>query len=195
MGAIVAVIMRTFLTLLAVALAAHTAHAQAPGLTMSFEQPVQSPMSAEDRQVLADGEIGQGQWGAGVLGSVVVGFGAGQAIQGRWHDTGWIYTLGESLSLGAVILALPAAFSGDCFDCGHRDTSTSDRAGYIMLGGLIAFAGFHIWEIGDALVGPSMHNQRFAEARARHPETYTVLPYVVPSASGNGGVAGLSLRF
>lgn len=161
---------------------------------MSFEQPpMPSPLSAEDRQILADGEVGAGQWGAGVLGSVVVGFGAGQAIQGRWHDTGWIYTLGEGLSLGAVMLALPVALSGDCGDCGSH--TNSDRAGYLMIGGLLAYTGFHIWEIGDALIGPTEQNRRFAEVRARHPETYTVLPYVVPSATGNGGVAGLSLRF
>ena len=188
--------MRTFLILFAVALAAHTAHAQAPGLTMSFEQPVQNPMSAADQRILIEGEIGDGQWGAGVLGSVVVGFGAGQAIQGRWHDTGWIFTLGESVSLGAVMFALPVALSESCYDCGRpHDTTNSDRAAYVMIGGLIAFAGFHIWEVGDALIGPSLHNQRFEDARRRHPETYSVLPYVVPSASGNGGVAGLSLRF
>jgi len=188
--------MRSFVVLFAVLVASSTAHAQAPGMTMSFEpsQPA-PPMSQEERQILADGEISDGQWGGGVLASVALGFGTGQAVQGRWHDTGWIFTLGESASLVAMIVSMPAAF-GDCFDCGPSHQHDQDRAADVLIGSFIVFAGLHIWEIGDAAIGPSEHNQRYRAVRARHPETYTVMPYVVPTHSGgSGGVAGLTLRF
>ena len=163
-------------------------------MTMSFDHPAVLPMSPEEREILAEGEISDGQWGGGVLASLAFGFGTGQAIQGRWHDTGWIFTLGESASLVAMVAAMPAAFS-ECYDCGPSAQRDQDRATEVLIGSLLVFAGLHIWEIGDAAVGPSLHNERFHEARARHPESYAVLPYVVPSASGTGGVAGLSLRF
>ena len=64
-----------------------------------------------------------------------------------------------------------------------------------MIGGMLVFAGLRIWEVGDAALGPSLRNQRFDAVRARHPETYSVLPYVVPTLSGNGGIAGIAMSF
>jgi hypothetical protein len=188
--------MRTLLILLAVTViggATRTARAQAPGMTMSYAQPVAPPMSPDDREILAEGAIDDGQWAGGVAASVLLGFGIGQGIEGRWHDTGWIFTLGETVSLGAVIFSIPAAFS-DCYDCGPGHNN-QERAADIMIGGMLVFAGLRIWEVGDAALGPSMHNDRFNQARARHPETYAVLPYVVPTLSGTGGIAGVSLHF
>jgi len=186
--------MRTALILFALAFVGRTAHAQAPGMTMSFDQRPQPVLSAEDRELLEAGEISDGQWGGGVLASVAFGFGTGQAIQGRWHDTGWIFTLGESLSFLAFVVELPTAFS-DCFDCGPSHQHDQDRAADIMIGSLIVFAGLHIWEIGDAAVGPSAHNARYREMRARHPELYMVQPFAARASNGTGGVAGLTLRF
>ncbi|MEO8840806.1 MAG: hypothetical protein ABI591_08495 [Kofleriaceae bacterium] len=190
--------MRTLLILLAVSLAAHTAHAQAPGLTMSFDPgPPQAPMSAEDADLLETGEIGPGKWLLGVGVATGMGFGMGQTVQGRWRETGWIFTVGESLSLTALVLTIPALFSGDCYDCSQREHSESNRAAYIAIGSLIAYAGFHVWEIGDALIAPVAFNHRYHAALARHPEAtqLAVTPFLVPSDRGSGGVAGVALRF
>jgi hypothetical protein len=193
-AAIIAVHMRIALLVLALAFVGHTAHAQAPGATMSFDPQPRPVLSAEDRQILEDGEVSGGQWGGGVVASVAFGFGIGQAVQGRWHDTGWIFTLGESLSIVAIIAELPATFS-DCFDCGTSHQRDQDRAADIMIGSLIVFAGLHIWEIGDAAIGPSEQNARYHAFRARHPEMYSVEPFAARASSGTGGVAGLTLRF
>ena len=45
--------------------------------------------------------------------SIIPGFGIGHAIQGRWLDKGWIFTLGEILSLGGLIVAGNMASSPD----------------------------------------------------------------------------------
>lgn len=173
---------------------ATAAHAQAPGMTMSFDQTRPPPLSQEDRQILDDGEVSDGQWGGGVLASVALGFGTGQAVQGRWHDTGWIFTLGETASIVTFVVTLPSAFN-DGFADGPR-SHAQDRAAEVMIGSLIVFAGLHVWEVADAAVGPSVHNQRYRAALARHPELSTVMPYVVPTLSGGGGgVAGVTLRF
>ena len=187
--------MRSLVVSFVVLVATTATHAQAPGMTMSFEPTRPAPLSQEDRLILDEGEISDGQWGGGVLASVALGFGTGQAVQGRWHDTGWIFTLGETVSIVAFVVALPSAFS-ECFDCGPSHQHDQDRAADVLIGSLIVFAGLHIWEVGDAAIGPSVHNQRYREVRARHPELYTVMPYVVPTLSGGGGgVAGLTVRF
>jgi hypothetical protein len=193
--------MRTLVILLVVSLAAHTARAQAPGVTMSWDPgpppaPI-SPMTVEDADVLETGEIGAGRWAIGVGVSAYVGFGLGQTVQGRWRDTGWIFTVGESLSLTAFVITLPALFVGDCYDCGSRHNASTDRAATIAIGSLLAYAGFHVWEIADAAIAPVFHNRRYRAALARHPEAtrMAVMPFLVPSDRGNGGVAGLSLNF
>lgn len=184
-----------FVFVFVLAFAVRTAHAQAPGMTLSFNPPPPPMMSAEDRQILDDGEISDGQWGAGVLASVALGFGTGQAIEGRWHDTGWIFTLGEGASMVAMIASLPTAI-GECWDCSVADQHRQDRAADVFIGSLIVFTGLHIWEIGDAAIAPSDHNQRYHAVRARHPEMATVMPYVVPTLSGGGGgFAGVAVRF
>jgi hypothetical protein len=188
--------MRIALTLLVLAFAARTVHAQAPGMTMSFDRPPPLPvLSAEDRQILEDGEVSDGQWIGGVAASIGLGFGIGQAIEGRWRDTGWIFTLGESASFVTMIVSLSAAI-GECWDCSAAETHRQDQAADVFFGSLIVFAGLHIWEIGDAAIAPAEHNERYHAMRARHPEMYSVMPYVVPSRSGSGGgFAGVSLRF
>ena len=156
-------------------------------------------MTAEDADVLETGEIGGGRWAIGVGVSAYIGFGLGQTVQGRWRDTGWIFTVGESVSLTAFVLTLPALFVGDCYDCSsaHHHNTATDRAATIAIGSLIAYAGFHVWEIADAAIAPVFHNRRYHAALARHPEAtqMAVTPFLVPSDRGNGGVAGLSLSF
>lgn len=189
--------MRTLMILLAVSLAGKAAQAQAPGLTMSFDPgPPPTPMTAADEDVLETGEIGPGRWALGAGVSAYVGFGLGQTVQGRWRDTGWIFTVGESVSLTAFFLTVPALFTAeDCYEHCHR--SNENRAAQIAVGSLLAYAAFRVWDFGDALVGPAFHNRRYREAVARHPEMtqMALRPFIVPSGRGSGGVAGLSLSF
>jgi hypothetical protein len=167
----------------------NTATAQ-PALAPTLPLP-QVP-TPEEREILATGEISTGAHVGGVVGSLFLAFGSGQAIQGRWSDTGWIFTVGEVASIVALVYGINRSYAGDCLeDPCHRNHAASDLA----LGGLIAFMVLHTWEIGDAIIVPSLHNQRYHEIAGRYgyARPLALRPYVAPH--GDGAVAGLSLQF
>lgn len=162
-----------------------------------YGAPVQ--LTAEEQELLSQGEISDGQHIGGGLVSLMFGFGVGQAVQGRYGDTGWIFTLGEAASMTAILVGMVQAF--DCVD-EFEDAScdSSDSAGFLFVGGLIGLGVFRIWEIVDAFSGPTRHNAKVRALRMRlgipQPMYTKVMPYVAPSLSRDGGgTAGLTLRF
>jgi hypothetical protein len=150
--------------------------------------PVQ--LSVEDQKLLARGEIGDGEHIAGGMVSLLFGFGLGQAIQGRWSETGWMFTLGQTASIGAILVG-----ASSCVSSSSRCEGSGTM---LVVGGVIGIVVFRAWEIADAFAGPSKHNQRVRELRLRLgmpiPAYGKLVPYVVPGDRG-GGVAGLTLRF
>jgi hypothetical protein len=126
-------------------------------------QPAPPPLTLEERQLLEDGEISDGQYIGGGLLSIFPGFGIGQAVQGRWSDRGYIFTLGETAAMGLVIYGIS---KNDCFlaiDPCHDD---SDGVGEFLVG-LLAYTGFRVWEIIDAWAVPPGHNRRVQNLRLR----------------------------
>ena len=155
--------------------------------------PVQ--LSAEDQKLLSRGEISDGAQIGGVAGNLFFGFGLGQAIQGRWGETGWIFTLGEVASITAMVVGFSRSL-----DCAFDDPSCSDEdegVGYI-LAGAIGITVFRVWSVVDAFAGPQKHNRRVRELRMRlgmpMPMYTRITPYVAP-VRGGGSVAGFSLSF
>jgi hypothetical protein len=134
--------------------------------------------------------------GGGVV-ALLFGWGIGHAIQGRWSQKGYIFTLGEGVSAGFMVWGM-VGLLGDCFEgCSEQ---REDRYVLLMAGGAIAASVFRIWEIYDAFAGPGQHNRRVTELRTRlgmPVPLYTRLsPYVMPNHDREGGgVAGVSLRF
>lgn len=153
-------------------------------------------ITEEERDILMRGEIDGGNIVLGGLGAIFFGFGVGQAVQGRWSDTGWIFTFGEIGTLGMVIGGVIDSVNA----CDEYEGSCSDSRGVtVMAVGLIGFAALRIWESVDAFTGPASHNRRVRELRMRvgygqYPGYYGMVPYVTPTGDG-GGTAGLSLRF
>lgn len=143
-------------------------------------------LSEKERSILQRGEITKGRYViGGILGTWPLGFGIGQAIQGRYSDTGWIFTAGELGSLAVMVSGM-----GDCLD-GNRHSSCS--GGTIVLGA-VAFVGFKIWEIVDLWAVPPEHNRRYHELKSRLGEDQmTFQPTLVPLA--DGGVLGLRVTF
>lgn len=155
---------------------------------------VQLQLSEEDRELIADGEISTGAHLAGGALAFFVGFGTGQAVEGRWGDRGWIFTVGEPVSLGLMIYGLGKSASS----CASEDGSSCGTSGVGYLAtGAIAYTGLRLWEVVDAFVAPVGHNRRVraAKLRAGMNPMYSAAPYIAPAQSGNGTVGGLSLSF
>src|SRR5436190_11246957 len=85
------------------------------------------PLTRDEYALLARGEISDGAQLGGGLAALFFGFGTGQAIQGRWGDTGYIFTLGEGATTALMIAGMVRMFE-DCVhvndvdkDCEHSD--------------------------------------------------------------------------
>lgn len=156
--------------ILALVLASTPAMAQPGQAPAPAPYPQQYPAPAQPVQVTPDeyellqrGEISQGQYiGGGILGSWM-GFGTGHAVQERWTDKGWIFTVGESIGFGFMMAGMIS-----CLDHAYDyDQSERDcREGYFW-GGFIALVGLRIWEIVDVWAYPPVHNRKVRELRAR----------------------------
>jgi hypothetical protein len=162
-------------------------------------QPAPPPamLTAEEQELLLDGEISDGQHAGGVVAAVVVGFGIGQAIEGRWSEKGYIFTLGEGGS-GVLFTYGLMKWLTNCVDhsgCADKDSNGPE----LMLVGLLGSVVFRVWGVVDAVAGPGEHNQRVRALRMRvggqQPYYGRLQPYVVPSQQGGGAVAGVGFTF
>jgi hypothetical protein len=158
-------------------------------------QPIQ--LTAEEHKLLERGEISDGAHIGGGIASLALGFGAGQAIQGRWSDTGWIFTLGDTASFVVLFVGISKSF--DCFGDIDGGCRADDGADNYIAAGLIGFLVFHTWEVIDAFAGPGSHNRKVRALKAKLgvPQpmyTKRITPYVNKTRDG-GASAGISLRF
>lgn len=168
-----------------------------PGQTLAGT----AELTPDEREALEKGEIGQARHIVGALvGTFVVPFGIGQAIEGRYLDTGWIFTLGEVAGISATVAGIATA----------ADTCTTSTSGagvslscsretnVLFWGGLFTYIGFRIWELVDVWGGPSWHNERYRRAKAKvegkSAQNGAWSPYVAPSG-GDALALGLQLRF
>ena len=121
----------------------------------------ESKSEQELNELLERGEISDGQKTGGGVAARVVGFGVGQAIQGRWLERGWIFTAGDLAATAMMVAGPILAFSYDCnAACMHRGEA-------LALGGSLLALGLRIWQASDAFVVPARHNARVRELRRR----------------------------
>lgn len=147
----------------------------------------------EERDLLESGTIGDGAAIAGGLLSIYPGFGIGQAVEGRYREIGYVFTLGEIAAYGGV---LAGAIS--LIDCTTDNCRNDNGAVVLLVGSALAYTGLHIWEIVDAFTAPSEHNRRVHALRRRYGyiDYARVMPYVArPHGADGGGTAGVSFRF
>lgn len=171
-----------------------------PGQTQpaasAYAQPgTQIQVTPDEYRVLVRGEYGTGEIiGGGILGTWF-GLGLGHAVQGRWSDKGWIFTFGEIGSVAMLTYGLARCIEEDYYYDDSRHDGC-DTGGLYLASGLIGFAVFRIWEIVDVWRGPIVHNQKLRELRWR---TGYGAPrwgvFAAPPAKGDGGIAGVTLRF
>lgn len=143
-------------------------------------------LTREEYELLRDGEISDGRVVLGVLGSWM-GMGLGQAFEGRWSDTGWIFTIGEPVTFMVGMFAvLGCSLDG----CNQRQKLIGGSA-------LFGYVGLRVWSLVDVIVGPREHNRRVRDLRMRlgEPVYARVRPYLVPADAGTGATAGLTFQF
>jgi hypothetical protein len=146
-------------------------------------------LTEDEQELLAQGEISDGRYIGGAVTSLFFGLGLGQAVQGRYSDTGKIFTIGELGSFTAVLIGAIGSIDSE----GNHDGSTA-----LLTGGLIGYVVFRAWDVVDAFTGPPSQNARLRQLRMRLglPAYAKVLPYVAPSMSRTGGgTVGVTFRF
>jgi hypothetical protein len=153
-------------------------------------------LTVDEQYLLERGFITDGEHIGGGLAAVFLGFGLGQAVQGRWSEKGYIFTLGEGASIVAMIWGASRTFG--CHDVESRCDESGAAA--LLVGGVLALSVFRVWESVDAFVAPPEHNRKLRALRMRLgmpvPMYSRVMPYVTsPKGDGGGAVAGLTLRF
>jgi hypothetical protein len=153
--------------------------------------PVQ--LTAEEHELLLDGEISDGQHFGGVAANIFVGLGVGQAIQGRWGDTGWIFTLGEGASSALAIYGMVELLD-NCVHTIDESDCDDDNGVAPLLIGLLGVTVFRTWSIIDAATGPGEHNRRLRSLKFRLGIPVQVAPYL-RKTTDDGATAGLTLRF
>lgn len=165
-----------------------------PGYAPNGLVPVQ--LTSDQMELLQKGEISDGQHIGGAVASLFFGFGIGQAVQGRYGETGWIFTVGEIASFTAMMVGVFQAFD----DCTFDDRcSDSNRGGELIIGGLVGLLAFRVWEVVDAFGGPPKHNRKVRELKMRlgmpvPMYTQRVVPYINRTRD-SGATAGVVFRF
>ena len=90
----------------------------------------------------------RGEHIGGAVTAGVVGFGTGQAIQGRWTSIGWVFTAGEL----AASVALGIGGSRIASHCPAGEASGCDDAGpALAITGALVLAAFRAWGVLDAI--------------------------------------------
>ena len=178
-------------------LVAHAQPGQTEPLGYYMQQPtVQLQLSPEQHDLLARGEISIGRYVTGGILSYALGFGVGHAVQGRWGDDGWVFTVGGSASLIAILYGLTQIDHRYDPETGQYNSSRHGHT--IAMAGIVGLVGFRIWEVVDAWVAPPIRNRKVRALKQQLGLAPPVLGfYLAPPQNPNasGGIAGLSLRF
>jgi hypothetical protein len=134
----------------------------------------------------SDEHIGVARYVVGGILGVYPGFGIGHAVEGRYKERGWIFTVGEGVS------ALFVAIGGvDCVVNDALSGQSNCNSGLLELG-VIGFFGFKIWEIVDVwAIPPSRHMISGVEK----PKPYEVTFGVIPPRREQPALVALNLRF
>lgn len=145
-------------------------------------------LTADEQELLAEGEISTGQVVGGFALSAWMGLGLGQAVQGRWSDTGWIFTVGEPATITVAMVTL--------LGCSVEGCTRGQEA--IGIASIFGYVGLRVWSLVDVVTGPSEHNRRLRNLKMRlgdMPAYARVRPYLLPAQVGSGATAGLTLQF
>ena len=121
-------------------------------------------LTPRQQEILDEGPILDGPYvTGGVLGSLF-GFGIGHAIQGRYGQRGWIFTLSEVAGVGLL-----ASGSNNCINTynssNYYQNNCSPSAAFVV--GELILVGFRIWEIVDLWATPPAMNAKYRRLKKK----------------------------
>lgn len=154
----------------------------------------QVALSESDQRILERGEISTARYIiGGVLGTYPLGLGIGHAIQGRYLESGWIFTAGELGSIGLIVIGF-----SNCLDNTWSNRSCGSNLAINL--GVVGLIGFKVWEIIDLWAVPPELNRRYYELQNRISTRVKVRPALLPIANyktgrTEGAMLGLQLSF
>ena len=123
--------------------------------------------------------ISNGRYIGGGVASIFLGFGIGHAIQGRWGERGWVFTLLDSIAIGGMVTSFISPTVGS-----HFPTFV-----VVLYGSFFLLLGSRIWSIIDAWILPS-HYKIAQESR------FQVSPLIVSNYSDLSTVGlGLGMKY
>lgn len=129
------------------------------------------------------------QYFAGGILGIFPGYGLGHAIQGRWMETGWIFTSTELLiKIGNMLVSNDTSNNLiDYVDVVVYDSRMSDAKNLALAISGWAWRGFRLWEIVDVWWLPSHY-------KLAQKKSFQIAP--VYSYNGNiKGTMGLSFKY
>ncbi len=168
------------------------------GASAAIAQPSMAPRRASaplltpsEHALLMRGEITPGEHiGGGLLGTFF-GLGLGHAVQGRYSDKGWIFTVGEAGSAAVLIFTFNGCIS-DSFRSDYGRYNDCNEG--LLWGSALALAGFRIWELVDVWAGPTNHNQQVRNLQYRQGIQPRFGFFAAPTGKRSAS-AGLSFQF
>lgn len=156
-------------------------------------------LTAQEARLLERGEINKGRYIVGGILATGYGFGIGHTVQGRWLERGWVFTTGEVGALALIVYGFHDVDRNSWCRASELGTECGDRTRgrALILGGIAAFVGFHIWEVIDAWATPMAQAGRLRNLRTRLglPPGARLRPVVTATPDASGPMAGFDLRF
>ncbi len=173
------------------ALVATTAWSQSnPGV-----EPSVDGLTESERKILARGEYDRGEIiGGGILGSTL-GLGLGHAVQGKYEQTGGIYTAGELGSFVATAAGVGLCAATREHDEGELIPESAECVLIVGISGAVVWSAFRIAELIDVWAHPLVHNQRFRKLKARTERDAPEVSLEVLPRGRDGATVGLAVRF
>ncbi len=130
-------------------------------------------------------EIGDHRAVGGAVAEIMFGFGIGQALEGRWHESGWVFTVTDLVSGFAFTAGIMAATLSTGPSRCHTPDCNTHFDNPMFIAGASGLALSRIAGALDALLSPHFHDQRIRDARARL--------FLAPDR--DGALGGVALRF
>lgn len=124
----------------------------------------------------ADEEVSEMQQIAGPPTAFLFGFGLGHAVEGRWHERGWKFTVADT---AATAMFVVGSVNMEC----EQDCTAYGAA---FATGLLALGVSRVWQTYDTVEGARAKNRRLRRKAGLS---------IAPAQGGTGAVGGVSMRF